>query len=113
MEKTIAYTQALQCWAEKANLPMPGQPCLLARCVLKLRETMEWYISFSNDTILDGVALLEGFLKDQTKLTIPRDALPAFSNVPTKEVAMEEAAPAGGPLRNQLHPRYHMRSRQR
>ena len=98
MEKTIAYAQALQYWVEKSNLPMMGQPCLLVRCILKLREMMEWYISFSDDTILDGVALLEGFLKDQTKLTVPRDALPTFTDVPTKEVAMEEAAPIWGPL---------------
>ena len=74
---------------------------------------MEWYISFSNDTILDGVALPEWFLKDQTDLTISRDAPPTFTNVPIEEVAVEDAAPIGGPLRNQLHPRYHMRSGQR
>ena len=97
MEKTIAYAQALQYWAEKSNLPMLGQACLVARYILKLRETMEQYISFSVDTILDSVALLEGFLKDWTKLTIPRDALSAFTDVPTKEVTMEEAAPMGAP----------------
>ena len=41
LKKTIAYTQALQYWAERANLPMPGQPHLLARSVLELCETME------------------------------------------------------------------------
>ena len=59
---------------------------------------MEWYISFSDDTILDGVALPQGFLKDWTEITIPRDAQLAFTNVPTKEVTVEEAAPIGGPL---------------
>ena len=111
LEKTIAYTQTLQYWAEKSNPPMPGQPYLLARCILELREMMEWYISFSDDTILNSVASLEGFLKDWTKITIPRDAQPAFTNVPTKEIAVEEAALIRGSLRNQLHPRYCMRSR--
>ena len=74
---------------------------------------MEQYVSFSDDTILDGVAPLEGFLKDRTEITIPRDTQPTFTNVPTEEVVLEEAAPIGGPLRNRLHPRYCMRSRQR
>ena len=100
LEKTIAYAQALQYWAEKALLPMPGQPFLLVRSVLKLREMMEGYISFSDDTILDGVALPEGFIKDQTELTISRDALPTFTDVPTEEVTVEEQLPSGGPLRN-------------
>ena len=90
--------------------PMLGQPCLLARCILELRETMEQYVSFFNDTILDGVAPLDRFLEDWTRITIPRDAQPAFTDVPTEEVTVEEASPIGGPLRNQLLPRYHMRS---
>ena len=83
---------------------MPGQPHLLARCVLKLREMMEQYVSFLDDTILAAMALPEGFFKDQTKITVPGDALPAFKDVPTEEVIMEKVAPLGGPLRNQLTP---------
>ena len=71
-KKTMAYTQALQCLAERANLPMPGQPCLLARSVLELHETMEWYVSFSDDTILGSVALLERFFGSQA--SVSRDA---------------------------------------
>ena len=37
-EKTVAYAQALQLWAEKANLPTQGQPHLLVGSVLELRE---------------------------------------------------------------------------
>ena len=59
---------------------------------------MEQYISFSDDTILDSVVPLEGFLKDWTEITIPRDAQLAFTDVPIKEVTMEEAAPIEGPL---------------
>ena len=46
---------------------------LLVRYILKLREIMEQYISFSDDTILDSVALPEGFIEDQTELTISRE----------------------------------------
>ena len=37
LEKTVAYTQALQFWMEKANLPTLGQPRLLAVSILELR----------------------------------------------------------------------------
>ena len=33
-KKTLAYALALQYWAERANLPTPGWPCLLVRSVL-------------------------------------------------------------------------------
>ena len=35
LKKTVAYAQALQYRAEKANLPTPGQPHLLERSILK------------------------------------------------------------------------------
>ena len=34
----VAYAWALQHWAEQNNLPARGEPCLLARSVLELRE---------------------------------------------------------------------------
>ena len=34
---TLAYAQALQYWAEKANLPVPIEPHHLAMCVHELR----------------------------------------------------------------------------
>ena len=64
LEKTVAYVQALQYWAEKCDPPMLGQPHILVRCILELRRMMEPYVSFSNDAILDGVAPQEGFLED-------------------------------------------------
>ena len=63
-QKTLAYAGALQYLAEKANLPMPGQPCLLARCVQELRQVMKPYVAFMDDTALEGATpqgqLLEG-----------------------------------------------------
>ena len=86
LEKTLAYAQAFQYWAEKSNLPMLGQPCLLAGSVLELREVMEPYASFFDDTVLGGVALLEGFLKDQSETTIPESAQPASTDPPLKRL---------------------------
>ena len=108
LQKTVAYAQALHYWAEKPNPPMPGQPCLLVRCVLELQRMMEPYVTFSHDTILDGATLQEGSLEDQTGVTIPRNTQLASTKVPTKEepaeklapteVAAKEVAPTGEPL---------------
>ena len=111
LEKTIAYVQALQYWVERSNLPTVGKPCLLVRGILKLRETMEQYVSFLDDTILDGVALLEGFFKDQTEITIPEESLPIFTDVPAKRLPWRKWPPSGDPSRNQLYPKCCMRSR--
>ena len=54
---------------------------------------VEHNVSFSDDTILDGVVPLEGFLDNQTEETVPRIAQPAFPDVPTKEEPVEEAVP--------------------
>ena len=59
---------------------------------------MEPYVSFPDDTVLDGVASLEGFLKDQPEETIPESALLASPNSPIEEAAAEETAPIWGPL---------------
>ena len=114
LQKTVAYAQALQYWVEKPNPLMPGQPCLLARCILKLRKTMEPYVSFSNDAILDGATSQEWLLEDLTGLTIPRTALPASTGTSTEEepvekpapteVTTEETAPTGEPLKGPTHP---------
>ena len=55
LEKMIAYAQALQFWAEKANLPTQGQPHLLAGSVLELREEMKHYISFPNEAVFSSM----------------------------------------------------------
>ena len=107
-KKMVAHTQALQFWAEKANLPTLGQPCLLAGSVLELREVMKCYVSFPNDAIFGGVALLEGSPTNQPETTTPGSAQPVSTDSPIEEVAaeevtlaekaaMEEAAPIGKP----------------
>ena len=67
--RRLAYAQALQYWAKRANLPMLGWPCLLAGSVLELQRVMELYISFSNDIVPGSVALLEGFFGNQTPVS--------------------------------------------
>ena len=55
----VAYAWALQFWAEKADLPTGGKPCLLAGSILELQEEMKCYISFSDEDVFSGMALLE------------------------------------------------------
>ena len=81
---------------------MPCQPHLLVGSVLELCKMIEQYVSFSDDIILGGVALLEGFFGSQA--SISRDALPASTDVPSKEAAMEEVAPIKGPLKESTMP---------
>ena len=76
-QKTLDYPQALQYLAEKANLPMPGQPCLLARCVQEIRWEMKPYVTFIDDVILEGVT--------------PQQELPEWW---TRESSLEETLPA-------------------
>ena len=77
LQKTVAYAQALQLWAEKSNLPTPGQLHLLVGSILELRAVMGPYISFPDDAILDSVAPPEGFWEDQLETTISGSAQPA------------------------------------
>ena len=75
---------------------------------------MESYMTFSNDTILDGAASPEWSLEDVTGVAIPRGALPTSVSTPTKEeaaeepapleIATEEAAPTEKPLEGPPHP---------
>ena len=89
LEKTVAYSQALQFWADKANLPTQGQPHLLVGSVLKLREEMKCYISFPDKAIFSGVALSEGSLTMQSEETTPKNAQPAYVDSPAEEATMK------------------------
>ena len=44
--------KALQHWAEKAEPPMPGEPCQLVECVRQLREAMEPLTLFTDAEVL-------------------------------------------------------------
>ena len=71
MGEDSAYAKALQFWAEKANLPTKGQTHLLAGSIVELREEMKCYISFSDEDIFSGMALLM-----ESPITPPKEATP-------------------------------------
>ena len=50
-EKVVVYARALQYWAEQNDLPTGGEPCLLAKSVLELREEVKWYLTFTNEEV--------------------------------------------------------------
>ena len=53
--RTLAYAQALQYWAEKANPLGPDEPCCLVMCVHELRQVMKLYMTFSDCDIFKGL----------------------------------------------------------
>ena len=75
-EKMVAYTQALQFWAEKVNLPTGAKPCPLAGSVIELQEEMECYLSFSNEDVFKGIALPEETLIIPPKEVTPQSTKP-------------------------------------
>ena len=62
-EKVVAYTRALQYWAEQNDPPTGGESCLLAKGVLELREEVKWYLTFTDEEVFQGVAVLEAYEK--------------------------------------------------
>ena len=56
-EKTIAYAWALQHWAKQNSLPVRGKPHLLAESVLELRKEVDFYLSFTDEEVFQGVVL--------------------------------------------------------
>ena len=85
----VAYAKTFQFWAEKANLPTQGQPCLLVGSVVELRKEMKCYISFTDEDIFGGVALLEESPITQPKEATPESAQPIQANSPVKEATSE------------------------
>ena len=53
--RTLAYAQALQYWAEKANQLVPNEPWYLVMCVHELRWLMNPYMTFTNCDIFQGL----------------------------------------------------------
>ena len=53
-EKVVAYTRALQYWAEQNDPPTGGEPCLLVKGVLELREEVKWYLTFTDEEVFWG-----------------------------------------------------------
>ena len=100
-EKVVAYARALQYYAEQNNLPTRGEPHLLVRSVLELREEVWWYLSFTNKEIFKGVALPEEEEEESPQTPVPTD-LPEAPCVP--EPVLEKRAPKLVGWEKVLHP---------
>ena len=83
-EKVVAYTRALQYWVEQNDLPTRGEPHLLAKGILELREEMKWYLTFTNEEVFCGVAVPEVY--EEKGLTTPSPAdIPKTPPVPAPQ----------------------------
>ena len=89
LEEVVDYARALQFWVEKANLPTQGQPCILVGSVVELREEMKHYISFPDEAVFSGVALLEEPSTTQPEEAIPKSAQPMQTDSPVEEATMK------------------------
>ena len=74
-EKMVAYTQALQYWVEKANLPAGGRPHQLVESVKELQEEMRCYLSFSDKEVFKGVVPPEETSAIPTEEANPQSAM--------------------------------------
>ena len=111
-EKTVAYAQALQYWAEKVDQPAGGKLCLLEESVKELREELRCYLSFSNEEVFKGVALLEEMSAALVEEAIPQSTRTTPASTPegsavmgaTKEPAVEKRVSKFLGWENVLHP---------
>ena len=97
----VAYARALQYWAEQNNLPARGEPCLLARSILELREEVRWYLSFTDEEVFKGVPLPKEEEEESPQTPGPTD-LPEAPPVP--EPVLEKQAPKFAGWEKVLHP---------
>ena len=85
-EKVVAYARALQHWAEQNHPPAGGEPHLLVRSILELREEVKWYLSFTDKEVFWGEAL-------------PKEEEDSLQNPCTTDLSeahcMPESAPEG------------------
>ena len=83
----VAYAQALQHWVEKTDPPAGGKPCLFAESMKELREELKCYLSFSNEEVFKGLALLE-----ETSTALVEEAIPQSMGM------MPASTPKGGAI---------------
>ena len=85
-EKVVAYARALQQWAEQYNPPAGGEPQLLAKSILELREEVKWYLSFMDEEVFWGVALPKKEEEDNPQTPCTTDtSKPYCASEPTPE----------------------------
>ena len=105
-QKTLAYTQALQYWAERANPPGPGEMCFLVRCVQELRPAMKPFTTFSDFAILEKAmpdhgtpeAEVEGAAQPGTTLTMQTPMPDTRPSTPPAVPANEPTIPTAPPV---------------
>ena len=96
----------------ETDLPAGGKLCLLAESVKELREELKCYLSFSDEEVFKGLALLEEMSGALIKEVIPQDMgmTPASTSQggagvrATKEPAMEKRTPKLLGWEKILHP---------
>ena len=100
-EKVVAYARALQHWAEQSNLPAGGEPHLLAKSILELREEVKWYLSFTDEDVFWGVALPKKEEEDSPQTLCTTDISKAHC---APKPALEGRAPKFLGWEKVLHP---------
>ena len=66
-----------------------GKPYLLDGSVIELQEEMEWYLSFSDEDVFKGIALLEETPVISPKEVTPQSTQPTPAGTPVKEATMD------------------------
>ena len=89
-EKMVAYAQALQYWTEKVDQLTRGKPHLLAESVKELQEEMRCYLSFSDEDVFEGMALLEETSIPPTKEAAPQSIRSTLAGTPVEEPTMKK-----------------------
>ena len=105
-QKTLAYAQALQYWAEKANLPCPGERHLLVRCVQELRWAMRPFTTFIDHAVLEGAIPNLGSPEEeaaQPQITL-KEETPTRPPTPAAALPNEPAAGHEHPGWMEIHP---------
>ena len=74
---------------------MPGQPCLLVRCVQELRLEMKAYMTFTDDAVLEGATPHQELPEGQTRAHSPVET--PLAPIP-KELKDTQVKESGVPL---------------
>ena len=85
----MAYAWALQFWAEKVDPPTGGKPHLWVGSIIELQKGMKCYLSFSDEDVFKGVALLEEAPINPPEEVTPGGAQPTPADIPVKEAAVD------------------------
>ena len=77
-QKTLAYTKALQYWAEKAQLPPPGEPCQMVENMIELWQAMKPLTTFTNAEVLEDTIPSHWIKITSSQISEPVDPLTSW-----------------------------------